>query len=418
MLKLNSEKFPACVNAIRVLVLGLALAGSALVPAQTQAPASPAAATLALSRNVYASGGSVRTGSAIEGDFVAAGGRVVLDQPVKDDALLAGGSVDVRAPVGDDVRAAAGDVTIESSIGGELAAAGGAVTLTKGARVAGAASLAAGGITIEGKIDGPLKASGRKIVLNGEVGGDARLLAQQIELGPNAKINGALSYASPNELQKAEGASIGGAVTRDTGRVGPRGDYGDREWSARPWGGGVGWGGSVFGFLALLASAALLLLVFPVFSVRASNLVRASPWLALAAGFGTLVGAPVLAVLLFITLLGIPLGIVVLALYPALLLMGYVVGVLFVGRSARTALRKNAAESFASTMGYFALALLLLLLLAGLPFVGGLVVAAITVIGIGACVLELVGRRQAHSAPAARAGDAGSAQPQSDVAGI
>lgn len=375
----------------------LALAAAALLalatpPVAAQAPQSDTATAAPASRNVYSAGGQVRPAAAVEGDFVAVGGRVILDQPVKGDATLAGGSVDLRAPVGDDVRAAGGDVSIESTVGGELFASGGNVTLTKSARVAQAARVYGANVTIDGNIDGALDAGAQKITLNGQVGGNARLVAQQIELGPTARITGALSYSSGSELKKAEGAVIGGAITREERAIGPRGERRDREWH-REWS-GPRWAGSVFMFLALLAFGAVFLLVLPVFAGGASDALKSSPALALALGFGTLVAVPVLAVLLFITLLGIPLGIAVLALYPVLLLTGYAVGVLALGRLAQVATRLDYPASYAKSLGFFALALLVVMVLSRLPFVGGLFVGAVTVLGMGACVLELYRRRK------------------------
>ena len=419
-----------CFTSIRWLaVIGVAsglMAAGALVPAAAQtsnvkeaevrsaggiSPASASASTSTSSRNVYLAGGQVRTATAVEGDLFAAGGRVIVDQPVKGDAALAGGSVDVRAAVGDDLRVAAGSVIIESTVGGELLASAGSITLTSTARVANTASLFAGSVTIDGKIDGPLKVYAQKIVLNGEVIGDAHLAGEQIELGPTAKIGGALSYASAAGLKQASGASIGGATTREARSADRDGDHrgdrrGDRDgdWHMQMGGTGPGWLGWVFGFVALLAFAAVFVLVFPVFAARAPDTLKKSPWLALAVGFGALVAVPLLAVLLFITLLGIPLGIAVMALYPALLMTGYVVGVLFIARRAQTALGKGAPGSFAMTIGYFSLALLLVLLVAMIPFIGALVSAVVMLLGLGGVVLEVVRRRRAGSSPSTATG--------------
>ena len=401
-------------------VVGVAsglVAAAALVPAAAQtsnvneaevrpvtgiASASASASVSGSRRNIYLAGGQVRTATAVEGDLLAAGGRVIVDQPVKGDAALAGGSVDVRAAVGDDLRVAAGSASIESTVGGELFASGGSITLTSTARVGNAASLFAGSVTIDGKIDGSLKVYAQKIVLNGEVNGDAHLAGEQIELGPTAKIGGALSYASAAGLKQASGASIGGAITRevrsadrDGHRRGDQSEDRDGDWHMQMQGAGPGWIGWVVGFVALLAFAAVFVLVFPVFSARAPDTLRSSPWLALAVGFAALIAVPLLAVLLFITLLGIPLGMAVMALYPALLMTGYVVGVLFIARRVRTALGKGAPDSFAVTIGYFALALLLVLLVATIPFIGALVNGVVMLLGLGGVALEVYRRRQA-----------------------
>ena len=63
------------------------------------------------------------------------------------------------------------------------------------------------------------------------------------------------------------------------------------------------------------------LLVFTGFSRRASDRITATPWPALAAGTAVLLGTPMLAMLLLITLIGIPMGIAL------MMLMGWIVGV-------------------------------------------------------------------------------------------
>lgn len=347
--------------------------------------------------NVYAGGGQVRPAGPVNGDFTAVAGKLLVDQPVTGDATLAGGSVDVRAPVGEDVRVAGGDVTIDSTIGGELFVAGGNVSVMRAAAVGRGATLYGGSIGVDGRTDGDLRATGRRIRLDGEVRGNARLVAEEIELGPKARIDGGLHYIARDGLKRAEGAFVGGEITRgdqEPGRAGPRG--GGWRWdrsveSSSPW----AWG--VMSFLALLATAALFLFLVPRFAADASRRIQSSPWQALAAGFATVVAVPFMAVLLFVTLLGIPLGFALLALYPALMLAGFVVGVLFVGHMLAAAMRRDVPATYAGGMGYFALALLLTLLVATVPVVGGLVAGLLSLAGVGACVLELHGRRGGSS---------------------
>ncbi len=396
---ISLRRVVAFVLAVLCATAVLAVAGLTM-EARAQTPSAGGTASASVGRNVYAAGGTVRPSSAVDGDFVGLGGRVIVDQAIKGDALLAGGSVDVRAPVGDDVRAAGGDVSIESRIGGELVAAGGNVTLAKSAQVEQGAALAGGSVSIDGKISGKLTVNAQTIVVNGEVTGDAHLVAERIELGPTARIGGALSYAA-SELKKADGAVIGGAIVRDERADTRRERRSEHRWQWHRETSGPSWFGTVFTLLGLLAAGTVFLLLFPRFSVQAPDLIRTSPWLAMAIGFGALVGVPVLAVLLFITLLGIPLGIAAFALYPGLLLMGYLTGVLFVAQRAQAATRKDVPATFGITVGFVALALLILMLIGHLPVVGALTVFVTTVAGIGACVLEWHRRRQPSSAPPA-----------------
>jgi Polymer-forming cytoskeletal len=391
---------------VMVCLTGGLFAIAAMSPSHAQSPtsadsaASPtrsAAVAMLNGRNVYSAGASVRPSTTVDGDFVAAGGSVVIDQPVKGDATIAGGSISVRAPVGDDVRAAGGDVAIESTINGELFAAAGNITLSKAARVATAATLYAGNVTMDGKIDGPLKVGAQRVIINGEVNGDVRLYADKVELGPTARIVGTLQYPISAELKKADGATVSGAITREMPEIAAPENNAKREWHMGMRSAGSLWAGTVFTYIALLACAAVLLLVFPEFSEQASNTVQNSPGQAVALGFGSLLLVPILAGLLFITILGIPLGIALLMLYPALLLLGYLIGVLYIARRGELAVRKDTSSSFPVAIGFFALALLLMMLISRLPFVGPLVLTIITAIGTGACILELNRRRNKGS---------------------
>lgn len=381
------------------ILAGCLLAMSAL--AQAPAASSPREGGAVQSDgNVYAAGGQVRPGGHVGGDYIAAGGRVVLDQPVDGDATLAGGSVEVRAPVGDDLRVAGGDVTVAAPVAGELIATGGTVTLGSAASVGKSARIHAGNVRIEGRIDGGLKGSAEKVVIDGEVKGDVDLAAGHLELGPRARLGGGLSYSSDSELTRAAGAAVAGAITRqDGGAQMPR--HRSFRWEGRvrnPW------IGTLFSFVGLLSAGVLFLLIAPGFGARAAQRVRTSAPSAVGLGFVAVLATPVAAVMLFITILGIPLGIAVMALYPLALLVGIVVGTLFIARLIPGALRRPDAAGWGPSAGYFALALLAVLVVAKLPFVGGLLLALLTFAGLGAAIMEIHGRRGRAQPPAADAG--------------
>lgn len=366
-------------------LVALCLAGAALAAAGPSAATAPGPAP----RNVYIAGGAVRPAQPVPGDLLAAGGRVVVDQPVGGDATLAGGSVEVRGPVGDDLRVAGGSITVESRVGGELVAAGGDVALRPGTAVAGAADLRAGNVLVQGRIGGALRGRAQKIVVDGEVDGPTHLAAERIELGPKARLLGPLTYVSDEGLTRAEGAVVQGPVTHEArgggrpGRAGP---------PAR--GGGFGAPGAVVAYIALFVFSAALLLLMPGFTAGAAARLRQSPFAALGLGVVTLLALPLVMVLLFITVLGIPLGFAVMAAYPVLLLAGFVVGVVAL-TGAVTARRRTATGTERPRLGHLALGLLAVLLLGLVPVAGALFLPLLGLAGLGAGILQLRARRGA-----------------------
>ncbi len=369
--------------------------------------------------NIYRAGGSVRLAAPVKGDFYAAGGRVTVDQPVAGDAALAGGSVTVRAAIGDDLRAAGGDVNIQSTVGGELYASGGNITLGNAAAVADAVTLYAGNVTIEGKINGPLKVYAQKVVLNGEIVRDVELNAEEIELGPQAKLGAALRYPSNAQFKTAQGVTIGGAITRGEAMNGRPDTHRDRQWHGQMMGSGSEWAGTAAGFLGLLAVSVLFLLVFTGFSRRASHRISQTPWPALAAGLAVLLGTPMLAMLLLITLIGIPLGIALMMLFPLMLLIGCIVGVFSIAQRVQGAIQKEGpGRSSVAMVGFFALTLLLVLLLGSIPFIGFLVLTAIIVLGTGACALELYRQVRPNRSPPDSSASGSASSPRTTVVGV
>ncbi len=418
---MNKAQFnlPVTRAVLRCFWMVAMLALAQLLPAQAQVPdlkpmptdATRESGASSTGRNVYRAGGNVRLTAPVRGDFYAAGGRVTIEQPVQGDATLAGGAVTVRAPIGEDLRAAGGDIHIESTVGGELYASGGNITLGSSAAVADAVTLYAGNVNIEGKINGPLKIYAQKLVINGEVARDVEINAEEIELGPRAKLGGALRYSSNALFKTAEGVAIGGKVTRGDAINGRPDTHQDREWHGQVMGSGPSWAGGIASFIVLLATSALFLLVFTGFSQRAALRLRVTPWPALAAGLAVLLGTPFLTVLLCITLIGIPLGIALMMLFPLLLLVGWIVGVFSIAQRVQRAIQKDASSTAGTAViGFFALALLLVLLLGSVPFIGFLILLAIMLLGTGACALELYSQiRSGHKPPAS--GTSGSGSP-------
>ncbi|MEO7151302.1 MAG: hypothetical protein ABIX46_06280, partial [Burkholderiaceae bacterium] len=157
--------------------------------------------------------------------------------------------------------------------------------------------------------------------------------------------------------------------------------------------------GSVFGYVVLLAVAAVLVWLMPRFSARATEAVASAPWRVLGLGLLLVVTVPLVVILLVLTLLGIPLALAVLAFYPLLMMVGFAIGAVFVGERLSRSLRAGAPLTPASRFGYTALGLLLLMLLGWLPVVGWLLLTAVTLAGLGAIVLALV-RGRSVPAPA------------------
>lgn len=321
--------------------------------------------------NSYLSGGDIRVDQPVPADLYAAGGTVLVSQMVGMDAALAGGKVDVAAPVGQDLRAAAGRISVNADVGGDLVIAGGNVAVGRDARIGGDALLAGGDIRVDGRTLGNAKLAGGKVVLAGEVKGDAVVYAREVHFEPGARIAGNLRYASKQPLSGQEVALVSGSVTR--------------EESAGKWDAGAdgSWIHPVF-FISMLVCGSILFIIFPNALSGAEQTMRRFPLRSLLLGMALLFSVPPVAVLLMVTVIGIPIGLGLMMIYPMLLLLGYLTAAFFVGHATAGMMKRSDRTSRAWQIGFLALALILLGMAASIPFLGGLLVFGGALVGMGA----------------------------------
>lgn len=337
--------------------------------------------------NDYYAGGELRIDEPVAGDLFAAGGTVSLRRGVGADATVVGGMVTVRAPVGQDLRVAGGEVTIRDAVEGELAAAGGSVTLAESANVSGSALLAGGEVTVNGRVGKGARIYAGEIAINGNIEGDVRLYAPQIAFGPNARIDGNLFYASAEPLPDEQLQKVSGRVVRERT---------PKAWTGEHRSSMASWFHPVF-FLGMLALGFVLYLLFPNAIDGVSRTVADAPGRSMLAGMALLFCLPPLAILLMVTIIGLPLAFVVLLAYPLLLLLGYLGAAFALGRKLADAGKQPQTLGKGRQAAFLAAALVVLALVRLVPVVGWFIVFIALVCGMGGWAVWMHGRYRGTS---------------------
>jgi cytoskeletal protein CcmA (bactofilin family) len=330
-------------------------------------------------------GGSVRIDQPVPGDLIAAGGNVDVDAPVAGDAMLAGGNLRVTATVEHSLYAGGGRLTLDAPIGRNLRVGGGQVEVGPMATVAGNITVGGGQVSLRGAVKGSVTASGGRVLIDGPVDGDVVSNAGRLTLGPHARLAGALRYRSGDELVRDPAAQVAGAIEQLA-----MPGYGTApDWRERAHRAGPSW----WWTLGLMAIAAVLVAALPVTSLRGADALRARWGWALLWGFVALVCIPIAALILVITIVGIPLALLVVLLYLALLLLGYVGSAVALGQWALVRFRTDAAGRIGWRIASAVAAVLALALLGRLPLVGGLVALLAVLAGIGGVALLFAPRK-------------------------
>ncbi len=337
----------------------------------------------------YLAGGRVGIETPVAGDAIAAAGSVTLASEVEGDAVLGGGTLDVRGRIGEDLYAAGGSVRVDAIVAEAARIAGGNVVVGRQARFGGGSAVAGGEIRFDGAAGSVLYLAGGRVRFDGEAAADVVVAAREVEVGPQARIAGRLVVRSPSPPQVAGGARIAGGVEHVVVAA------------PEPAPGAVRVvGGALFAawIVGLALLAMLLLGLLPRFLRQTGAVLAARPLASTGLGFALVVGVPVAAVLLMVTVIGIPVGLLALAAYFPLLLLGYLAAVIAVGDVVLARVRPGAGGLRARAMASLA-ALLVLALAARIPFVGPWIGFVLLLGGLGALALSVARSRSGTPLP-------------------
>lgn len=305
-----------------------------------------------------------------------AGGTITVnaDETV-DDLTVFGGTVIIDGTVDGDLTVFAGTVHINGQVTGSVSAVGGTIVID--GAVAEGVQVAAGTVTIASNaIVDSLSAGAGTVNIHGRVWGDVNVGAGTITLGETSVIDGDLTYGG--DLQRFEGATVHGAVREQTVFV----------WRS-VWDVGLfDWISTVVFLIMHLILGALLLLVAPRFSREVAESVRRDPLRNGVYGLATIIVVPLVLIGLIITIVAIPLAIAGALLFLVLYWVGLVYGRYAVGEWV-LALAEVDQRWLALVVG-----LVLIGVIAQLPWLGGLISLAVTLLGLGALLELLWSRRE------------------------
>lgn len=332
----------------------------------------------AVNEDYYAAGGTVDIDAVVIGDVVAAGGDLYIGKQVQGDVMAAGGTIRITGEVYDDIRTAGGDVEVDALIGDGLVVAGGKIRITQGTSTGGDAWLAGGDVYMAGVVGRDLSIMAGNIRLSGTVRGDVVLEGAEIQILEGTVIEGSLLYKSPDEATVHPDATITGDVTHQ-----------QSEWK-RPfkWEEQHRGGYGIFFSLTLITAAIVLYLLFPGFTLSAAGRISLEFWKSLGIGLIVLIVMPVIAFILMGIVLGVWVGLSLLALYFVVLIIGMLTSFFFLGDRGARLLNRDVTSTGRRLLSV-SLAIILVGLLQLIPVAGGLLIFILLLMGLGAAVLQL-----------------------------
>lgn len=347
------------------------------------------------------------------GDLYGGGSAVVVTDEAAHDVFLAAQDTNLVGPITGSAHMVGQNVILSKSVAGNAYAAGQSVTLS--GTVTGNATLAGQTVTIS-DIGRNLRAFGQSLTLNGTVGGAALIAAQTvtfnseitgdvavnaetITFGPEAKIGGKLTiyHSDPDTIEVPNVVIPEAQITRKA----------VEEWSKdTPTSIGVSrgtvWRGILTTIVTVTLLAAILAALIPTKLSQMRSTFLDHPLRSFWFGFLTLsaaIGTTVVLAMSLVGLLALPLSIIL----PLLIgFAGYVVGAYAIGVGLLNMIARTYPSAWIERALSAAVGAIVVAVIGLVPFVGWLVVLAVTLTGIGAlCIIFFRPRFYAEAASTA-----------------
>jgi len=324
--------------------------------------------------SVIATGDTVLVESRIEGNLYMFGRSVEIRGQVNGDVIAAGQEVRITGNVSGNVMAGAESISIGGHVGGNLYAGGRNVHVEKGGQVDLEVLAGAETVTVEGTIGRSLTAGSATAVIAGVVGRGVTFGGNKVLVRAGGKIGGDIKAEvdDRNNVQVEPGATVSGKV-----------DVTMRPEAGSPW----ARPGTYIWELVVLAGAFLVgWLMSAAFPAFFAGTIRSVPsWASAGFGFVALVVTPVAAVVLCITLIGIPLAVGTVFLYVAGLYLAKILVGAYLGRELLEAKNESGLPTLAGLLAGLAILQVLFLV----PYAGGILRLAVLCLGLGAFAVQM-----------------------------
>ena len=257
---------------------------------------------------------------------------------------------------------------------------GESVVVHSGEHICGNLAVYGASATIEGRVSGDVTITGGDLAISGTVDGTVTDIGGTVDLRTGARVGGDVRLLG-GSLHRASGTSVGGSAqqTSDLGSFIPL------QWWGVPGGYRFPWGSLAFWALAGVFLAAF----FPRQLALVRRVARRGLGVSFVAGVVAWIAGAILALVLFVTCLGIPLALLlVAALWVASVVGTVALGLLLGERLLGSALRDNRAGMGAAVLG-----VTLITFAETIPCLGALITLFVASAGLGAVLLTILSAR-------------------------
>jgi cytoskeletal protein CcmA (bactofilin family) len=329
---------------------------------------------------LYAAGQSIDVAGTVQGDVICAGQNITVSGTVTGDVLCAGQSIHINGTVEGNVRLAGQNVTISGKVGKNANIISQSLTTDSDSSIGQDIGIAGQDSVINGSVGRDLAAASGSVILNNSVGRNVQGNMNKLTLQGDANVQGFIDITSPHNIQRDNGSEVQGKVTRHQ----PPESNNNTSWV------GLGWLFTLYILMAMLIVTLVLVLIMPGAFQHAADLALRGLGKTILIGIAATVVVPIVIVGLMFTVIGIPLGILLLLAWLFILFLSGPFAAYLLGRI----LLRDSAHNAILVMFVGAVVLLILYLI---PFLNILVLLLALWFGLGMILQTLPWRKPHYS---------------------
>ena len=331
----------------------------------------------------FLSGHQIQVDGIIDGDLYAVGQDVIINGQVRGDIIAAAQTISILSPIEGNLRLAGQTVRISKPVSGSATIASQVLSLDTEGRIGRDLVFGANTVNISGEIARNIYGGASILNLSGNIGNTVHLYGvQQLNLLDGAMVGGDLIYSSEQKAYISPNASLIGNERWQ--EIKPVPDL--KPTHALPWS---------LATLYLLSLAGLLIVywVFRLWKKESWDYLAtpatAQPWSSFGIGLLTLLATPILFVLLLITVIGIPLGIILILAYGVFLYLSTLIVSQSLTQRLRTRFNYRGHDFWP-----FMIILIILTLVTKIPLIGWLIGLIVLSLGLGSSLKAILVKKE------------------------
>jgi hypothetical protein len=323
---------------------------------------------------LFAGGNAVDIAGTVNGDVYCAGQSISISGVIQGDVFCAGQTITISGQVDGSVRLAGQNVTLSGTIGNSATIASQNLSIESKSTINRDLLGASQNITINGTIQRDILIGSENLAINGDIKRNVGGEIKTITVGSTGNVGGNVEYTGTSDPIINDGGKIVGTVKRT--------EPTKEEQAAGETSASSIISSFAFSLLTMLAIGFILVALFRHILDDASSSTIQKPGKAALVGFLTSISLPILIIILFISMIGVPIAIITILIWIAILMIcgpfvGYMLGQVILKNT------KYNQPAWAILLGILVLNVLYII-----PILGFITLLAVGVFGTGMILIQ------------------------------